>query len=88
MRRLNRVALGCILGNILTNAAKYFGGDLQITLDASGELRFENAAPELNEVQVGAADSAFDLLISFKRLKNIPFFIDKLFQKCYTVYIR
>ena len=52
-RNLNRAALGRILGNILTNAAKYSDGDLRITLRETGELRFSNAAPELNELQVG-----------------------------------
>ena len=52
-RNLNRAALGRILNNILSNAAKYSTGDLMIALDESGELRFSNAAPELDEVQVG-----------------------------------
>ena len=53
IRNLNRAALGRVLGNILTNAAKYSEGDLCVTLDESGELRFTNAAPELDELQVG-----------------------------------
>ena len=52
VRSLNRAALGRILGNILANAAKYSAGDLQIALVESGELRFTNAAPELDGVQV------------------------------------
>ena len=53
IRNLNRAALGRILSNILSNAAKYSGGDLRIALNESGELRFTNAAPELDELQVG-----------------------------------
>ncbi len=53
IRELNRAALDRILGNILANAAKYSGGDLEITLDESGELTFSNAAPTLDDVQVG-----------------------------------
>ena len=53
VRQLNRAALGRILGNILINAAKYSEGDLQIILDESGGMRFTNAAPMLDELQVG-----------------------------------
>ncbi len=52
-RRLNPAALSRILGNILTNAAKYSDGDLQIALDESGELSFSNAAAMLDELQTG-----------------------------------
>ena len=53
VRNLNRAALERILGNILTNAAKYSEGDLLVALDESGEMCFSNAAPGLDEVQVG-----------------------------------
>lgn len=52
-RKLNRAALGRVLGNILSNAAKYSGGDLVICLDEAGTLRFSNEAPALDELQVG-----------------------------------
>ncbi len=53
VRPLNRDALARVFGNILSNALKYSGGDLAITLNEDGEVRFSNAAPGLNEVQVG-----------------------------------
>ena len=53
VRRLNAGALARIFGNILTNALKYSGGDLEITLLATGALTFSNTAPGLDEVQVG-----------------------------------
>ena len=67
VRSLNRAALGRILENILTNAAKYSEGDLRITLDESGELRFTNAAPELDEVQVGRLFDRFYTVESARR---------------------
>ena len=53
IRNLNRAALSRVLENILSNVVKYSDGDLRITLDESGELRLANAAPELDELQVG-----------------------------------
>lgn len=50
---LNREALGRVFGNILSNVLKYSEGDLDIQLLDSGEVRFCNTAPGLNEVQVG-----------------------------------
>ena len=52
-RNLNRAALSRILGNLLTNALKYSGGDLDVTLDGDGTITLSNAAPGLDEVQVG-----------------------------------
>ncbi len=53
VRNLNRAALSRILGNLLTNALKYSGGDLDVTLDGDGTITLSNAAPGLDEVQVG-----------------------------------
>ena len=58
-RRLNRAALSRILGNILSNALKYSGGDLQIELLEDGTIRFSNTAPALDEVQVGKLFNRF-----------------------------
>ena len=52
-RRLDRDALQRIFGNILSNAAKYSEGDLEITLDKNGAVIFKNKAPHLSEVEVG-----------------------------------
>lgn len=53
VRSLDPSAASRIFGNIISNALKYSGGDLAITLNEDGEVRFSNAAPGLNEVQVG-----------------------------------
>ena len=42
-----------VLGNLLANALKYSGGDLDVTLDGDGTITLSNAAPGLDEVQVG-----------------------------------
>ena len=52
VRFLNRHALERIFANLLNNAVKYSQGDLKITLAGSGEITFENYAPELTEIQV------------------------------------
>ena len=58
-RRLNKVALARIFGNILGNAIKYSDGDLEITLHKSGEIVFSNMAGGLDEVQVGMLFNRF-----------------------------
>ena len=52
VRGLDGAALSRILGNLMSNAIKYSGGDLSITLTGEGEVRFENDAPGLSEVLV------------------------------------
>lgn len=53
VRQLDRTALARVLGNLLSNALKYSGGDLAVTLSNSGDITFTNAAPDLDGVQVG-----------------------------------
>ncbi len=53
VRNLDRAALSRVLGNLLNNALKYSGGDLDVALDADGTITLSNAAPGLDEVQVG-----------------------------------
>ena len=53
VRRLDRAALSRIFSNILSNALKYSGGDLYITLRETGEIVFANTAAQLDPVQVG-----------------------------------
>ena len=53
LRTLDRAALARVLANLLQNAARYSDGDLDIRLNAQGELRFSNLAGQLDEVQVG-----------------------------------
>lgn len=52
VRSLNRHVLERIFANLLSNAVKYSQGDLKITLAGSGEITFENYAPEITEIQV------------------------------------
>ena len=52
VRSLNRHVLERIFANLLSNAVKYSQGDLKITLAGSGEIIFENYAPEITEIQV------------------------------------
>lgn len=53
VRRLDRAALSRVLGNLLNNALRHGGGDLEVTLDSAGVITLSNTAPELDEVQVG-----------------------------------
>lgn len=53
VRQLDRAALSRVLGNLLNNALKYSGGDLDVALDPDGTITLSNAAPGLDEVQVG-----------------------------------
>ncbi len=53
VRELDRAALSRVLGNLLANALKYSGGDLEVVLAPEGLLTLSNAAPGLDEVQVG-----------------------------------
>lgn len=45
-------ALGRVLGNVFSNAAKYSDGDLSVTLTPDGEVEIENSASALDSVQV------------------------------------
>lgn len=50
VRLLDPSAVGRIFGNIVSNALKYSGGDLSVSLDGEGTVSFSNAAPALNPV--------------------------------------
>lgn len=52
IRNLNRDALARVFSNILNNCLKYSSGDLEVTLEDSGDISFSNTAPELSQVQV------------------------------------
>lgn len=52
-RILDRDCLQRIFGNILTNAAKYSDGDLEITLEENGRIVFGNTASGLSETEAG-----------------------------------
>lgn len=67
IRALNRAALSRVFGNILGNALKYSGGDLDISLKENGEIIFTNTALQLDEVQVG---KLFDRFFSVESARN------------------
>lgn len=52
MRITDKSALSRIFANIISNAAKYSDGDLEITLREDGEISFTNAAKNLTNIQV------------------------------------
>lgn len=51
IRQLDKGLLSRILGNILSNAAKYSDGDLDIRLENNGEIRFKNSASRMDKLQ-------------------------------------
>lgn len=52
MRIADKSAVSRIFTNIISNAAKYSDGDLEITLSEDGEIRFTNTAKNLTKIQV------------------------------------
>lgn len=67
IRQLDPAAVNRVLGNILTNALKYSAGDLEVTLEESGQLTFSNAAPGLDPV---AAGRLFDRFYTVEAARN------------------
>lgn len=57
LRSLDKEMLLRVFDNILGNAVKYSGGDLQVALTADGVISFTNTAPDLTHVQ---AEQLFD----------------------------
>ena len=53
IRRLDSSALSRILDNLIGNALKYSDGDLEVTLEPEGTIRFSNRAEGLTAVQAG-----------------------------------
>ena len=52
VRNCNRTALSGVFENLLNNTVKYSDGDLKITLNEQGEIRFSNTAAALSAVDV------------------------------------
>lgn len=59
IRNLDASALSRVFTNLLQNAAKYSGGNLEIVLEKTGEIRFSNDAPALNGVEAGRLFNRF-----------------------------
>lgn len=57
IRNVNRAALLRVFSNVLNNAVKYSDGDLNISMDDSGVIRFSNTAENLSGIQ---AERLFD----------------------------
>lgn len=57
VRRLDRAALSRVFSNLLSNAAKYSDGDLEITLTPGGAVVFANSSRSLSSVE---AQKLFD----------------------------
>lgn len=53
IRMLDRSALSRVCSNLIHNAIKYSDGDLEVTLEPTGEIIFANTAEGLGEVQAG-----------------------------------
>ena len=53
VREISRADLSRVFSNLMGNALKYSGGDLDITLDEDGVITFSNTAPALDGVDVG-----------------------------------
>lgn len=77
IRTLDHAALSRVLDNLLSNALKYSGGDLQITLDENGTITLSNATPELDEVQVGQLFDRFFTVEAARRSTGLGLSIAK-----------
>lgn len=77
IRTLDHAALSRVLDNLLSNALKYSGGDLRIALDENGTITLSNAAPELNEIQVGQLFDRFFTVEAARRSTGLGLSIAK-----------
>ncbi len=63
-RNLDRGGTERVFSNILSNAVRYSDGDLQITMDSAGGIRFSNHAKALNAVETARLFSRYYTLES------------------------
>lgn len=77
-RVLDRASLGRIIGNILGNAAKYSGGDLEICLHPDGHITFSNSAPSLTPVMVERLFDRFYTVETARRSTGLGLSIAKV----------
>ncbi|MFR1517439.1 MAG: sensor histidine kinase [Clostridia bacterium] len=78
VRMLNKEALTRILENILGNAVKYSGGDLEIRLEEDGTLCFSNLAPDLDKVAAGRLFDRFYTVETARRSTGLGLSIAKM----------
>ena len=67
VKLLNKASLSRVFANLLNNAVKYSGGDLEITLSDSGVITFANSAEGLDSVQ---AERLFDRFYTVEAARN------------------
>lgn len=67
VRTLNRAELSRVFSNLLNNAIKYSGGDLEITMSDDGAVTFSNTAEGLDPVQV---ERLFDRFYTVEAARN------------------
>lgn len=78
LRDLDRKALQRILGNILSNAAKYSDGDLSVSLGTDGTIVISNSAASLSEIEVGKLFDRFYTVESAKGSTGLGLSIARL----------
>ena len=76
-RKLDRKALSRVFGNIIGNAIKYSGGDLQIVMSENGDIMFSNSAPQMDEIQVGKLFDRFYTVDDAKKSTGLGLSIAK-----------
>lgn len=78
VRMLDCSALSRIFSNLLQNAVKYSGGDLDITLTEEGEIVFANTAPGLTKVQAGRLFDRFYTVETAEKSTGLGLSISKV----------
>ena len=67
VKKLNRTELSRVFSNLLNNAVKYSGGDLEITLSDEGVITFANTAEGLDPIR---AERLFDRFYTVETAGN------------------
>ena len=83
VRMLDASALSRVFSNLLQNAVKYSDGDLEITLESTGEIVFANRAPGLDEIQVGRLFDRFFTVESARKSTGLGLSIAKHLVECH-----
>ena len=77
IRMLDRSALSRVCSNLIHNAIKYSDGDLDVTLEPTGEIIFANTAEGLDEVQAGRLFDRFYTVETARRSTGLGLAIVK-----------